>query len=184
MIFLDTRWKPGPKARAIAWGEADAPESHVFPKNGEIQFPPLSQRLAYDRPLPDLWAALLTASDWTAFTALGPIGDGTGSSEPVREWQDTLDRLRSRDTDALRCAVDYHRDAGRLVIDTCAGLDIRATTLGAYLDATAYADLLAGREIGQCGTCGRHMVKLRSDAAFCSTRCRMQHLRDKKKGHA
>jgi hypothetical protein len=183
MIFLDTRWKPGPKARVIAWGEADAPESHVFPKSGEIQFPPPSQRLAYDRPLADLWAALLTASDWTAFNALGPIGTGAGSSEPAQAWQDTLDRLRARETNALKRAVDDHRDADRLVIDTGTGLDIRATTLGAYLDATAYADLVVGRDIGLCGTCGRHMVKLRSDAAFCSTRCRMKHLRDKKKGN-
>jgi hypothetical protein len=184
LVFLDTRWKPAPTARTFAWGDTAAPESHVFPADGHIQFPPASQRVAYKQPFTDLWAALLTASDWTAFAALGPLGDGEGGSEPAALWQDTLDRLRAQDVDALRDAVVCHTSEGRLVIDTQNGLGIRAKTLGAYLDATAFADLSAGRDVGTCKHCGRHMVRLRSDTEFCSTRCRVQHARDKKKGVA
>lgn len=182
MVFLDTRWKP---LRGGTVGFIDdaavIPDGHVYPKGSDIPFPGESHRFTYDLRVSDAWAAAIGLSDFAAFTSLGPCGDGRGNNEPAQLWQDTLDRLRLMDTEALRVALDEHVSDGRLSIDLDTGINTRAHTLGAYLDATAYADLMAGRDVGQCATCGRHMVKLKPKQTFCSTRCRMQNMRKKQK---
>ncbi len=183
MISLDTRWRPL-KGGAVSF-VANAgliPDGHVFPADAPIQFPGAKDRHEYELKMPDAWAAVIGLSDYAAFNAFGPCGDAQGYNEPASEWQGVLDRLRALNADALRQAVEDHRDAGRLVVDTETGIGVRAKTLAAYLESTAYSDLMSGRKVGNCQHCGRHMVMTKSNQTYCSTRCRMAVSRQKDAG--
>ncbi len=183
MISLDSRWRPL-KGGAVSFVD-DAgviPDGHVFPADAPIQFPGSKDRHEYELKMHDAWAAVIGLSDYAAFNAFGPCGEAQGDSEPASEWQGVLDRLRAMDPATLRQAVEDHRDADRLVVDVETGIGVRAKTLAAFLESTAYSDLMAGRKLSNCQHCGRYMVMTKSTQTYCSTRCRMAVSRQKDAG--